>query len=386
MKKSILAFTLLILWMVSLDLRAQSHLELKKQRIDSLMQATLVHEGKHPVHNFMLYVQHPASGLDLQHGVGYRGRDESPIEADDQFKIASITKTFVSVITLQLLEEGKLQLDDKIGPYVQDRDYLKFEEFLIYDGGPVSQDITVEQCLRHLSGVADIFTDKETRFVLSVLFHKKREYDVPKVIKRYYKYKLHKQPTSRPGEGYHYSDMNYMLLGFMIEKITGKSLPQNIRERILEPLNMKNTYFEYYEDVHGKDKQVDTYINKINITKKINTSYEWAGGGLISNTRELGVFIQALFAQKLFQNAETLENMIDLHPAQAFDKDAGMGIFRYELNGLSFYGHGGYYGSLMLYCPEQKLTIVANIGQSNADLSPRKLIGSVVDAVVDKGM
>ena len=99
-------------------------------------------------------------------------------------------------------------------------------------------------------------------------------------MKRFFRYKLHKKSLFKPGEGYHYSDTNFMLLGFIIEQVTGSSLPEQIRSRILEPLNMKNTYFEYYEPDHGHGKKIEAYLNRINVGGKINTSYEWAGGGL----------------------------------------------------------------------------------------------------------
>jgi hypothetical protein len=93
--------------------------------------------------------------------------------------------------------------------------------------------------------------------------------------------------------------MNYMLLGFIIEQITGALLPHNIRTRIREPLDMQHTYFEYYEPTVEGAPQIDTYYNRLNLTRKVNTSYEWAGGGLVSTTAEVGRFIEALFAGEL---------------------------------------------------------------------------------------
>lgn len=353
----------------------------KSSIIDSIMTSSLVHSGKHPVHNFVLYVKNKTSGFEIHKGVGIIGRNENPVNEHFQFRIASITKTFVATVMLQLVEEGKLELDDYAYTYLNNIDFLHFDEFLLKDGVSISNQIKVEHLLRHTSGVGDIFTDKETRFVLSVLLHKKKRYNEEKVIKLYYRYKLHKQPFNRPGEGYHYSDINYMLCGFIIEQITGKTLAQNIRERILEPLKMTNTYLEYYEPSAGINQQIDAYLNKLNLTKKVNTSYEWAGGGLVSTVKELAVFMDALFSLELFQKEETLTKMIDLKPAQAFKKNAGMGVFKYTVNGVDYFGHGGYYGSLLLYSPQDKIVFSANIGQANAALDPQKLIDSIIEVV-----
>ena len=353
----------------------------KNSKIDSIMNSNLVHSGKHPVHNFMLYAKNKKSGFEINKGVGIIGRNENPINENFQFRIASITKTFVATVMLQLVEEGKLKLDDYAYTYLKDIDFLVFDEFLLKDGVSISNQIKVEDLLRHTSGVGDIFTDKETRFVLSVLLHKKRLYNEEKVIKLYFKYNLHKQPYNIPGEGYHYSDINYMLCGFIIEQITSKTLAQNIRERILDPLKLTNTYFEYYEPATGINQQIDAYLNKLNLTKKVNTSYEWAGGGLVSTVKELGVFIDALFSLRLFQKEETLAKMIDLKPAQVFKKDAGMGIFKYTVNGETYFGHGGYYGSLLLYSPQDEIVFSVNIGQANAALDPQELVNSLIEVV-----
>jgi D-alanyl-D-alanine carboxypeptidase len=352
----------------------------KDEKIDSIMHSYLLHEGKRPVHNFLLYSKNEKTGYEVFKGAGIRGRDDSPIEADYQFKVASITKTFVSVVTLQLVEEGKINFDDRAETYLKDLSFLDYENFMFYNDTAYASQITIEQLLRHTSGIGDIFTDKETRFVLRVLTHKKKEYDEESVVDLYFKYKLNKRGHFKPGEGYHYSDMNYMLLGFVIEKITGKSLAENIRNRILEPLKMENTYFEYYEPARGKLKQVDTYLNKLNVTKKINTSYEWAGGGLVSNTQELSRFIEAVFHKKFFSQ-EMLSTMIDLSPAQQFNKDSGMGIFKYDVKGRTFYGHGGFYGSIMLYSPEQEISLTINIGQAEADLNPYDLVDAVLKII-----
>lgn len=353
----------------------------KDQSLDSILQSQLIHKGKKPVHNFMLYAKNQKTEEVFYQGAGILGRNDSLIEKDDQFKIDSITKTFVATVVLQLVEERKLQLDGKVYPYLSDIDYIRFDDIHILDGTRYAREITIEQLLRHNSGIADIWADKLPRFVLRVLLKKDRSYTLEDVMDLFYKYKLHKHPANKPGEGYHYSDMNYMLLGFTIEQVTGKSLVENIRERILEPLNMQDTYFEYYEAERGKKKQVDTYLNKLTVTQKVNTSYEWAGGGLVATTKDLGTFIEALFQHQLFRKEATLDTMLDLTYNESFDKKAGMGIFQYEIDHSKYYGHGGFYGSLMLYSPEDEVVLVVNIGQANAELDPYQLMDHIAQTV-----
>ncbi|MBD3414430.1 MAG: serine hydrolase [Candidatus Aminicenantes bacterium] len=87
-----------------------------------------------------------------------------------------------------------------------------------------------------------------------------------KIMEKFFQYRLNTSPHFKPGEGHYYSDINYVLLGLIIEQITGEILPQHIRKRILEPLNRNDTYFEYYEPIHGNQKRIDASLqyHKIN--------------------------------------------------------------------------------------------------------------------------
>ncbi|MEM8889074.1 MAG: serine hydrolase, partial [Bacteroidota bacterium] len=276
--------TLLLLLIIGLSSSKFLSAQEAEQALSKLLTSQLSMEGKRPVPNFMLYALNRKKDLEVHLGLGIKGRNEEAIEKNYQFRIASITKTFVSTIILQLKEEGKLQYSDKVSHYLSGIDSIRYDDFHHYEGRPYSANIDIEMLLQHRSGIADIFTDAETRFNLSVLTHKKRQFTPVKVLDRYFKYKLHKKALFKPGEGYHYSDMNYMLLGFVIEQIEGMPLHEAYRKRILDPLGLKDTYHEYLESPRGSLQQIDAYLNRINLTQKVNTSYEWAGGGLISTT------------------------------------------------------------------------------------------------------
>lgn len=349
-----------------------------EEKISQLMEEHLVMKGKTPVPNFLLYAHNQQNGRTFHTSAGVLGRDESPIDSSYQFNIASITKTFVSVIVLQMVEEGKLSLDDLAGNYLDDIPFIRYEEFLIHEKSSVSDKITIRMLLNHTSGIPDVFTDAETRFFLSVYLHPKRKYTPQSFVKKYFSYKLHKKPVNLPGEGFHYSDMNYMLLGFIIEKLGNTTLHEAIRERILIPLGMKETFFVYYETEGDTGKRIDAFLNKLNLTKRVNTSYEWAGGGLVATTRDLALFIEGLFEGKLFQKAKTLEQMTDISLTEAFGGNYGLGIYKFSISEVSYYGHGGFYGSIMLYSPEEKITLVTNVGQANAPWHTGKMLNEVI--------
>jgi D-alanyl-D-alanine carboxypeptidase len=363
---------------------AQSDFKSKENTIDSLMTAHIVHKGKNPVHNFLLYAKNETTGFEIHKGIGTIGRNDIKIDEEYQYNIASITKTLVAAIILQLEEEGKLSTRDNADKYLGGVDFVKFDKIHIMDDTSYAHIITVEMLLHHTSGIADIFTDAATKFNISVLLHKKRQFTTEMIIDRFYKYKLNRKPFNKPGEGYHYSDINYMLLGFIIEQVTGQSLPAAIRERILVPLKLNDTWFEYYEPPAGSGKRIDAFLNGINMTKKINTSYEWGGGGLVSTTKDMGLFIKGLFDNKLFKNPSTLKKMTDYSVTKKFGENYGMGIYKYELNGKIFYGHGGFYGSILAYDPVEKITFSANIGQANPPYDAGKLVNALLNVIMSK--
>ncbi len=350
-------------------------------RIDSIMNAHIVHEGRRPVHNFLLYARNEGNGLEVHLGAGTIGSSDTAIDAGYQYNVASITKTLVATIVLQLQEEGKFQLDDPVWEYIESGTPAVKPIHVLHDTDYSSR-VTIRQLLQHTSGIADIFSDAATRFNISVWLHKNRQFDTRLIMERYYRYRLNRKPFNKPGQGYHYSDINYMLLGFLAEKVTGESLPALIRERILDPLGMKDTYFEFYEPEHGEGKRIDAYLNGINMTQRINTSYEWGGGGIVSTTRDMAVFIEALFANKLYRNPQTLNLMTDMSETKKFGANYGMGIFRYELGGKSFYGHGGFYGSVLAYDPADRITFSGNIGQANPPYDAGKLVESIMNILM----
>lgn len=378
-KKNITAVSVALLLICTLWSQTN---ERKERVMDSLLTAHLVKKGKKPVHNILLYAK---SGNDFVYhkGIGEILRKKEKVDKSYQFNTASITKTFVATIILQLEEEGKLSIHDKIGKHLRHLDFINFENLHLFNKRSYSNQITIENLLNHTSGISDVFIDAEFRFNLSVLLHPKKQYTSKSFFQKYYDYNLHKKPHNLPGENYYYSDINYMLLGFIIEEITGEKLSTCIRNRILDPLDMKHTYFEYYEPEKGQGKRIDAFLNRINITHRVNTSYEWAGGGLVSTTKDLSVFIEALFTQKLFKNPNTLIKMTDMSTVKKFGANYGLGIFKKEFQDITFYGHGGFYGSIALYAPRKDLTFIANVSQAHPPFNSGKLIDKLIKTIIE---
>lgn len=220
-----------------------------KEGVRALMQSKVNSEGKTPVHSIQVYISKGDSVFN--EAVGFSDGKSVFADKHNQYKIASITKTMTSVVILQLQEEGKLNINYPIREYLHDSKIVRLNDLHIHKGVSYGNTITIQQLLQHRTGLADIFTDAAFRFYLNEYLNKKQEWNSEKLMGRYYKYGLNKKTHFIPDSGYYYSDVNYFLLGLIIEKVSGETLAQQFRKRIFEPLKMSQTYFEYYEPAVG---------------------------------------------------------------------------------------------------------------------------------------
>jgi D-alanyl-D-alanine carboxypeptidase len=156
-----------------------------------------------------------------------------------------------------------------------------------------------------------------------------------------------------------------VLLGLVIERATGKKLHEVFRERILIPLEMTDTYISYHEpprlaaESHRYEGPLDLYGER-------RQSADWAGGGLVSSTRDLTRFVFALAQGRLFRNPGTLDRMMTWRPTGTKDVDYGLGLFHIRLDGElgQFWGHDGHGNAFMYYWPERQLAFVGTLNQT----------------------
>lgn len=352
------------------------------QKTDTLKKIMLDHlklQGKNPVYSIQTYISN--THTEFYEAVGFSDGQKEKACKDNQFKIASITKTMTATIILQMQEEKLLNINDKIATYLKDLNFVRVDELHFFNGKSYGNEITIKQLLQHRSGLADIFTDSAFKFYLNEYFHKKQIWSPEKLMNRYYRYNLNKHAHFPPDSGYYYSDVNYFLLGLIIEKISGQTLAQQFRKRIFEPLNMSDTYFEYYEPTTGNGKTAHSFLGRRDITRTLNTSYDWAGGGVMSTTADLTRFIKGIFQKKLFQQDSTIVNMTEMveHSSKSGRKGYyGLGLFRYDFNDDIYYGHGGFWGAILAYCPSKNLSFCGNINQVQPPFDTNKFISTLL--------
>lgn len=261
-----------------------------------------------------------------------------PMAADLYMRIGSNTKSFVVTSILILADRGELSLDDPIGLYV--------------DGVPNGDLITLRQLGQMRSGLYDYVI--ETSKVISQ--QPFRQWTPQELLDLSFSH----QPLFPPGSDFDYSNTNTVLLGLVVEKVSGQSLASFIGENILEPLGLTRTVFPAENEFpsphsHGYYKLQDGEF--VDATDW-NPSWGWAAGNMISTLEDLRVWARALAVGKLISPAMKKEQHHFL-PAPEEGEGARYGLALENQNG--WLGHNGNILSYMAYpyyLPSERITLV----------------------------
>jgi D-alanyl-D-alanine carboxypeptidase len=331
-------------------------------KLDSLVREMILPDSEDPIHSALLVVESPS-----QRWIGAAGLADGagePMTVDHKFKIASIGKTFTATVILQLHEEDMLGLNDTLGEIFTSSE-VNLDSLHVYEGQTYGNRITVEQLLGQTSGIRDYM--EHPRFMADIAADPTFQWSPEAILERYFAYGMHTEVRFPPGEGFTYADPNYVLLGMVIEKVTGSPLSEQYRQRIFDRLGMVNSYLEHYEDPRGDNPLSHAFIGTLDISVNVNTSFDWAGGGIVSTAGELTLFFRALLEGRLFRQDATLDLMLAAAERGygLGDIAYGYGIMKRQINGRIFYGHGGAYDCDVFYCPAEKICVCIVLNQMN---------------------
>lgn len=339
----------------------------RRAKLGTLLRQTLDTTGPAPISNVFLWVSSSSRAWSYTAAVGTGSPgDTQPVSAATAFHLASITKTLTATLILQLQEEGKLRLSDSLGRFFP----LSFVDSLHQgQGRALGRAITLRRLLRHTTGLPDYILS-DARFLSEALVGAGQQWSRPALWNRYFAYGLPRKTHFAPNDTLHfYSDTNYLLLGQIIEQVTGQSLAQAYRSRIFEPLGLRSAYLAYEESPSESDVAWPLW-GRISLGHK-NLSFDWGGGGLVMNGADLHHFYRALLAGQLFQKKQTVHLLFDwvaTHQPGALRSDYGLGLVRVQLPGQPLQlGHTGFYKSFMVYLPKQDWLISGTLNQAEAD-------------------
>ena len=256
-----------------------------------------------------------------------------PDAPDVRFRVCSITKQFTAALVLLLQQDGKLRIDDPVGKYLPNapKSWAK---------------ITLADLLDHTSGIPDRVSDPQFEsWSMS-----------PHTVAEQMAYFFDRPLDFEPGSKFAYSNSNYVVLGVVIEHVSGKKYEQLLHERILDPLGMKNTGMDTDELVLPKRAYgyaaTKTGLQAI---RTVSMSLPWASGSMYSTTGDLLRWERALFGGQVL-NKESLKRM-----TTAGKGNYGLGVEVDRHDGVQVVQHGGAvqgFNAQLSYVPERKIAVI----------------------------
>ncbi|WP_462173263.1 serine hydrolase domain-containing protein [Pseudoalteromonas xiamenensis] len=329
---------------------------------------------------------------ETHHGTGI------PMTSDQQFRIASISKTLSAAVVFKLIEQGRLSLDTTLAELITNEDMpsgFVVDDF--YDDGQQKYGgkLTVRQLLDQTSGLDDFISylsdpdSPDSRAILEVLSGE--DMNVPDIwhadliIKEFLERGMTRNRIHKPGEAYNYTNTNIDLLAWAISKYLNKPFEQLLHEMVFTPLNMSMTYMDFHEAKVGEGPvdhyfyiPIESWIAPIlsgnhNILELgVNTSFIWAGGGIISTLDDLNRFFKALKDQTFITepalNQALQSHWIDVSDGTGDKSYYGLALEKEVFATYSVVGHYGFWGSSAVNVNPINIRIVSWIGQANTEV------------------
>ena len=242
------------------------------------------------------------------------------MDVNNIFNIGSLTKMFTSVLIMQEIEKGNLELSDTLGKF--------FKRDLVYNKN-VDTKITIENLLRHESGLGEVVVDTIVNQAFSNPFN---EYNNTLLYNKIPK------KTFNKGTQFKYTNTNYILLGYILEIINNKPYAQILKERIFYPCNMKNTYAYFQKNnIHIAHPMYNGNDLFNSITYKYYYNYGFSAGCIFSNLDDLNKFFINLYETNKLVKRSSFNKMCK------FKNSYGFGIVKIPTahENVFYIGHGG---------------------------------------------
>lgn len=246
----------------------------------------------------------------FQNAYGFADEDQTPVHTESVYRIGSITKSYTATLILKLVEDGELDLSDNLNRFYPDM--------------PNADKITIEQLLRHRSGLFNFTNNPD--YAEYYEGEKSRE----ELLSLFEKYGT----NFEPGENFEYSNTAYVLLGYIIEDISGMSYNDALQKFITEPLGMNRTYFGSGINTEQDEVHSFTFQENWTVAPQTNMFIPHGAGALVSTSEEVARFYRHLFEGDLLSE-ESLDKMTDLIG------NFGLGIFLIPFHNKTALGHNG---------------------------------------------
>lgn len=320
-------------------------------------------EEKFPGATFALVLEDDRI-INLSTGVSDSATQRA-MKPNDKMFLGSTGKTFVAAVLMQLVEKGKINLDDKVCKYLGTYNW--------YKRIPNHKDMTIRMLCNHTSGLPRYIFAKE--FGKDIVSSPDKIWKPEELIA----YILDEKPKHPAGKGWGYSDTNYILIGMIIEKICGNTFYNEVENRFLKPFELSNILPSVSRTPRGLvqgysgEASFMTIPDKVIVDGKyfVNPQFEWCGGGFISAASDLAIWTKLFYGGKILDENSMKEVLlpIDVRTANVAEEGYGMAAM---INKTKFgwkYGHTGLmpgYITEIGYYKEYDFAIVLQINQDNS--------------------
>lgn len=290
----------------------------------------------------------------LDKGYGYANIEwQIPNSPTTKFRLGSVTKQFTAVSILLLEEQGKLKISDLVHKYMPD--------------APAAwANITIHHLLTHASGIPN-YTNFPDFAAMTTS---------PKTPQQLLELFRNKPLDFQPGSGYVYNNSGYVLLGYLIEKISGQSYQDFVVTNLLKPLSMNDSGYDSHSEIivqraSGYIKAATEFHN----ADYLDMSIPYAAGSLYSTTHDLHKWVENLFTEKVI-SLTSLKKMITPNA-----NDYGFGVIIQPVDGSTVIMHGGGingFNTMLLHSPEDRLTVIILANLNGIGFVPGDLVTKLV--------
>jgi len=316
----------------------------------------------------VVHVECPSRNLRWTRAVGQAGPgDHRPLTPDHTFRIASNTKTYVAAAILRLCEMGKMSLSDPLGNHL-----APDQRALLAGDGYDLEAMTIGQVLSHTSGLFEHPADP--RYEEAILADPHHRWTRSEQVAMCVEWG---DPVGEPGEVFSYSDTGYVLLGGIIEEMTGLNLGTAVRMLLdYDKLKLKSTWWETLESPPpGAAPRAHQYYGN-------DDTFDWdpsldlyGGGGLISDAADLGRFMRQLIQGRVLETQGDLADMTGQGTT-----DYRLGLVVTDFGDFLGWGHTGFWNTFAYFVPELDLTVTGSILNHHAEKG-RELARRLIEAV-----
>ena len=222
-----------------------------------------------------------------KHGIDYRYTSKG----SRPYHGASIGKVFVVVLLLKMVSEEKLSLDQPIHELLEAK---VLQELFVVNGNDHSGEVTIRQLAMHTSGINDYFESKSSSdsSFIDLIISESDHFWTPDELLDFTR--NYQKAVARPGEKFFYSDTGYILLGKILENVSGISYGELLSKHIFEPLGMKDSYLHGYSGSATTKTMAPLFVSGVDVSKMQSLSCDWSGGGVVTTTDDLLLFQEAL--------------------------------------------------------------------------------------------